>query len=288
MKRRLYAVVLALFLCAASVISASAADEAGVINEIAGIQVGELPRLVDEADLLTDDEEAELLGSLEEISERQKVDVAVVTANSLGGRSAEEAADDLFDYGGYGFGEERDGLLFLISMEERDWHISTRGYAITAFTDAGLDFISGEFLEDLSDGFYASAFTTYAEWCDNFITQARTGEPYDVDHLPKLPFSIFGFIILSFGAGFVIALIATGIMRSQLKSVYSQRKGDKYIKKNSMKLTKKEDLFLYKKVERRVREKEEAPKPKSTSSPGGSTTHKSASGAKHGGKGGKF
>ncbi len=288
MKKSLYAVMLALFLCVISVTSVFAADEADGTDKIAGIEIGEMPRLVDDADVLTNDEEEELLNKLDEISERQKVDVVVVTAKALEGRSAMEAADDLFDYCGYGFGQERDGLLFLISMEERDWHISTRGYAITAFTDAGLDFIAEQFLDDLKEGYYASAFTTYAEWCDNFITQAKTGEPYDVDNLPKLPFSVLGFAVLSLAVGFFIALIATGIMRSQLKSVYKQRKGDEYIKKDSLKLTKTDDLFLYKEVQRKLKPKDDPPKSSGSSSSGGSATHTSSSGATHGGTGGKF
>lgn len=287
MKKYVYAMSLAFFLCIGPAVPVSAAGEAGAPDQIAGIDIeaGEMRRLIDDADLLTDEEETELLNTLDEVSERQAVDVVVVTADALNGRTAEQTADDLYDYCGYGFGEERDGLLFLISMEERDWHISTRGYAITAFTDAGLDFLSEQFLTDLSDGYYASAFATYAQWCDDYITQAKTGEPYDVDNLPRLPFSIFGAALLSFGPAFLIALIATGIMKSKLKSVHGESRGDDYIREGSFKLSKQEDLFLYKEVSRRLKPKDP---PKSDSSSGGSTTHKSSSGATHGGRGGKF
>ena len=42
-----------------------------------------LPRLVDRGELLTDREESELLSKLDEISERQKMDVVVVTVDGL-------------------------------------------------------------------------------------------------------------------------------------------------------------------------------------------------------------
>lgn len=283
-----YVMILAWFLCAVNVISASAAEDADEPEKIAGITVEALPRLVDAADLLTEDEEEKLLGLLDEISTRQEVDVAVVTADSLDGRTAMEAADDIFDYCGYGFGIERDGLLFFISMGEREWHISTHGYAVTAFTDAGLEFISEQFIDDLKEGSYAAVFQTYAEWCDNYITQAKTGEPYDVDNLPKLPFSVLGVGIFSLGAGFLAALFVTGIMKGRLKSVHSQRKSDAYIKKDSFKLDKRDDLFLYKDVRRRLKPKDDPPKDVSSRPSGGSTTHTSSSGATHGGAGGKF
>lgn len=252
----------------------------------------DMQRLVDEAGLLTDSEGKELLGQLDEISERQQVDVVVVTVDSLDGMSAMEYADNFYEANDYGFGEERDGILFLISMEERDWWMSTSGFGITAFTDAGLEYISEMIISDLSEGDYAWAFTTFADLCDDYITQAKTGEPYDVDHLPKDPLVLLVFLVMALAVGFVISLIATGIMRLKLRSVYSKTEADSYVKKGSLKLTVENDLYLYKHVDRREKPKEENTSSTgstgSTRSSGGSTTHKSSSGKKHGGAGGKF
>lgn len=253
----------------------------------------DLPRLSDMADLLSDSEESELSDLLDEISERQQVDIVVVTVESMEGETAEVYADDFFDYNGYGFGDERDGILFLISMAERDWHITTRGYGITAVTDAGREYIAEEFQFDLSEGEYAAAFTTFANLCDDFITQAKNGQPYDIDNMPTDPVTYFaGNFILAFAIAFVIALIATGMMRLQLKSVFGQSTASDYMKQGSLQLTKKNDLFLYKKVERKKKEQESKPVSTAPSSPprptGGSKTHISSSGAKHGGGGGKF
>ncbi len=244
---------------------------------------GNLPRLVDEANLLTAAEEETLLEKLDEISERQQVDIVVVTVDSLGGVSPMAFADDFYDFYGYGFGSEKDGILLLISMEERDWYISTAGYGITAVTDAGWEYIAERFTEDLSEGDYAGAFTIFAGQCDDFITQARTGEPYDVGNLPKKPFGFGLHFAVTFGAGFVIALIVTGDMAGQLKTVGSKRAADNYVKPGSMQLTKRSDLFLYHRVSRRAR-----PTGSGSRSSGGSSTHRSSSGRRHGGGGGKF
>ena len=117
------------------------------------------PLLVDEAGLLTEEESSELLNKLEDISQRYENEVGIVTVNSLEGKTAEAYADDYYDYNGYGYGENDDGLLLLISMGEREWAISTYGYShTTAFTDAGLEYIRGEFQSKLSSGEYAKAF----------------------------------------------------------------------------------------------------------------------------------
>lgn len=245
-----------------------------------------MPRLVDDADLLSDGEESDLLEILDEISERQQVDVVVVTVGSMDGKTAEAYADDYFDYNGYGYGDERDGILLLVSMDERDCYISTSGYGITAITDAGREYMLDIFVDDLSSGNYATAFTSFANLCDDFITQANTGEPYDVDNLPKEPFEFVFNIVLALVIAFIIALIVTGIMRSKLKSVRSQSAADDYLKQGSMNLTKKNDLFLYQNVDRRKRPENNTSS--SSGSSGGSKTHTSSSGRTHGGGGRKF
>ena len=141
-------------------------------------------RLADQAGLLDTDQKESLCNTLDEISERQQADVVVVTVNSLDGKSAQDYADDFYDYNGYGIGTAKSGILLLVSMEARDWHITPTGFGIRAITDAGLDYISDQFLPYLSDGEYLDAFETYADLCDEFLTQAKTGNAYDGDHMP--------------------------------------------------------------------------------------------------------
>lgn len=244
----------------------------------------QLARLVDDAGLLTDTERGELRKLLDEISERQKCDVAVVTVNSLGGKSSEAFADDFYDYNGYGMGSGDDGILLLLSMEERDWAISTYGFAIPAFTDAGQEYMVGKFRSDLGAGEYASAFETFATLCDEFLTQAKTGEPYDKGHLPNtvgfLPF-LGGAFVFFLPLGFVVAMIITGIMKKSLTSVMLQGAARNYVRKESVSISGKHDHYLYKTVSKTARASE-------SSSGGGSSTRTSSSGRSHGGSSGKF
>lgn len=242
-------------------------------------------RVVDMAELLSDSDKTALLSKLDEISERQKLDIVVLTVNTLDGKTPRDYADDFYDYNGYGFGENKDGILLLVSMEDRDWWISTTGYGITALTDAGIEYISKKFLSDLSDGDYAQAFTTYAELCDQFITQAKTGEPYDIGNMPKEPFNIAWNILVAFVIGLVVAFVVTNIMKKQLKTVQLKSEANNYVKSNSMIVTENRDLFLYNQVSRRARPKETDNR---SGSSGGSSTHTSSSGSSHGGGGGKF
>ena len=285
MKKRLTAIITALLLCTMMTVpSVFAAEEyATSIGPYDTIILSERSRMVDMADLLSDSEEKELQNQLDEISERQKVDVVVVTVDSLGSKSPMDYADDFYDYNDYGFGNKNDGILLLLSMEERDWYITTTGYGITAITDAGIDYISDKFVSYLSDGEYADGFEVYAELCDEFITQAKTGKPYDVNNMPKEPFKVFPKIIIALGIGFAVAFVVTMMMKGQLKSVRRQAAADSYVKQGSMVITDSRDLYLYRTISRTAR-----PKSSSSSGGGGSSTHSSSSGSSHGGGGGKF
>lgn len=264
MKKRIFSLFFALLLLVTAAIPAFAAAE--------------VPRLVDDAGLLSSREERDLLSRLDEISFRQGADIVVVTVDSLGSKTPMAYADDFYDDNGYG----KDGVLLLVNMEDRDWWISTSGRGITAITDAGIEYISDRFLPDLSDGNYAEAFEIFADQCDAFITQAKTGTPYDVGHMPREPFRAVRNLIVALVVGFLIALIATGVMKGNLKSVRKQAAANSYVKANSLTVTDSRDLFLYTQVIRHARPKD------SDSSRDGSGSHTSFSDSTHGGGGGKF
>lgn len=266
MKKKISVFLMALFFCIAVVIPVSAESS--------------LPRFWDEGGLLTEDEGKELKSKLDSISEKDKVDVAVAVVTSLEGKSVSVYADDFYDMNGYGYGAERDGILLLICLEDRDWYITTAGFGITAITDAGLEYLSGQFLPDLSDGKYMEAFTTYADLCDEFIEQAKTGSPYDTGNLPKKPFRAGMNLLISLAAGLIAAFIVTGSMKGQLKTVRRKAAAGNYVKNGSMHLTENQDFFLYSHVDRQEKPRD--------NQPGGSSTHTSSSGVEHGGGGGKF
>lgn len=267
MMKRLFGSLSVLLLCAVMAIPAFGASD--------------LPRLLDGAGLLTETEQSALLAKLNEISERQQIDVIIVTTETPEGKTPRNYADDLFDQNGYGFGTEHDGVMLLVSMEDRDWWITTCGYGMTAITDDGIRYISDRFLPDLKDGDYAAAFDTFAGLCDEFITQAKTGQPYDGSHMPKEPFNVGSKLLVAMVISFVIALIVTGSMKAKLKTVRMQTAAASYVRANSMNITESHDMYLYSTVSRTKRQE-------SGGSSGGSSSHTSSSGRTHGGGGGKF
>lgn len=241
-----------------------------------------LPFLVDGAGLLSEEEAADIETKMTELNQKYDMDYVIATDDDANISSAMEAADDFFDYNGYGAGEDRSGTLLYINMATRDVWISTRGFGITAFTDAGIDYILDQLVDGLGDEAYYETFETYTTLCDDFTQQAKNGTPYDVDHMPEEPFPWLGGLILCLALGAIVALIYVLVLRGQLKSVAPNESAADYMVKGSMNMTNAREFFLYRTVHKTERPQD------NSSGGGGSTTHTSSSGATHGGGGRKF
>ena len=240
------------------------------------------PLLVDDADILSDSEESKLLEKLTNISQDIDCEIAIVTVNSLEGKTAEAFADDYYDYNGYGAGAGDDGAILVLAMDNRKYAVSTYGYAHKALTDAGLKNIRDNFLPKFKKGDYYEGFNIFADLSSDYIKSARNGHIMDVKDF-KEPFD-WGFsIIISLGIGLVIGLIAVLVMESQLKSVALQKSAVNYVKPGSLNVTNGSELFLYANVDRQYIEPSS-----SSSSSGGSSSHTSSSGRSHGGISGSF
>ena len=204
----------------------------------------DMPRLVDGAGLLSSSEARELTSKLDKISNETECDITVVTKNSLGGQGVESVAHQVFKENGYGFGTNKDGVILLISMEERDWAITATGFAQTALNEEARETIAGKIVGDLGNEEYAKAFTRYADICKDVITKARDGKTF------RSPFPAGRNFVIALVISLVIAFVVTGTMKGELTSVRSQAEAKAYIKQGSIKVTESTDRFLYKRTEK--------------------------------------
>lgn len=227
-------------------------------------------RLTDYADILTDSEEESLSKLLDKISEKRECDIVIVTTvldeseNYYYGEEEKAAiteafADSFYDENGFGYGETRDGIMLTISMGPRYYDILGNGYG-DELMQADRDYILDEMYGYMSSGEYYQACKTFAKECEASIVDDKT-------------VGLFG-LVVAFGIGAVAALIVTGSMKAQLKSVALKRSAQGYVKPGSMKLNLQNDIYLYQTVTRTAR-------PKDTSSGGRSG---GGGGRSHGGR----
>ena len=242
-------------------------------------------RLLDDADLLTDGEESLLLDKLNDVSNKWNCNVVVLTVDNHSG-PIQDYADDYFDYNGFGADFNDNGILFMLSMYDREWAISTSGRAQYAFTDYGQEYLFDQMRGDLADGDYYDAFVTYVNVCDRLLEMDSQGTPYDIG--TKEPVTASGILVRILGSifgGSLVALIPLLKMKSDLKTVRMAANASQYQESQGIRLTRQEDRFV-----RKTLHKTPIPKDNDSrgSSGGGSTLHTSSSGHSHGGSHGHF
>ena len=230
-------------------------------------------RVVDNAGLLSDSQRNDLSNKLDSISSKYGVDVVIYTDDSLHGLTPQACADAFYDESSYA----GDGIVFMLNMEDRDWAISTKGFGITAFTDAGQQYIMDDIKSYLSDNDYYTAFDKFADYADDFIKHAKDGKPYDKGNLPKKPFKAVQDAIIAILAGLGVGGIRAGSLKAETQTVRRATKASSYLMGN-IQLTNSNEIF---------RGSELRPIQRSSGG-GGSSTHVSSSGETHGGSSGKF
>lgn len=285
MNKKIVSILFAFVLCFCMVLPAFAVTDSTEINGFAD----EYSRVIDYAGVIPQQEEDKLVEQFDEIANRQKVDIVICFANSLDGKRTSDYAEALYEKNNYGYGENKDGIMLLVSFENRDWYIATRGYAIQAFTDAGIQYIGNQIKGDLGEGNYYAAAEYFGRLCDEFITDAKNGNVYDEpmgavddgDDGSVLPPPVW--ILISIAVGVVIAFIIVGSMKRKLHTVNMQAAANNYLKNGSLNITESNDIFLYSNVTKTAK-----PQDNDSNSGSGSSTHESSSGNTYGGGGGTF
>lgn len=303
MKKKLLSFILAFLLCVSLVPAALADSDKSIVYDQEG---------------LFDEFDTEIInGKLAELNRIYGVDVAVVTASSLDGKTAEEYADDFYDENDIGQGENKDGILLLISENERVWAISTSGSCIDVFTDDDLDYIAGNLLPYLSDEDWSGAAISFADDCgpclsayepdegnysddtdDDYdydytpsvmyfnsvwLIGSLTDDDYDYDYTPSVMYFNSVWLIGSLLVGLIVALIVTLSLKRGMKSVRMKSSAADYLRAGSFTPGRREDLFLYHTVSMTAK-----PKDDDNDRGGFSSTHVSSSGSTHGGRSGSF
>ena len=251
----------------------------------------ETTRVIDNADLLTAEQIAELNGRALELGKTYNADIVIVTQDDLGkersGGSesdvlilAQDFADDAYDYSYY---SQDGGVLLLHSSKERAWHISTTGSGIGVFTDYGIERIGEELVPFLKEGDFFATYSKFLDLADRFYMEARDNKPYDVDHVYKSPRNVWKDLRNAAIISAIIAFIVLFILRRSMKTARLQSAADYYVRAGSFKLVHSRDNFLYSTTTSTKVSSEN-----SSGGGGGSSTHTGSSGSSHGGGGGRY
>lgn len=238
-------------------------------------------KVYDFADLFTDSEEQSLYEEITKYIDKYKMDLAVVTISSNVKSSAEEYADDFYDYNNFGINSSRDGVLFLIDMDTRNIHMTTTGQAIKMYDDKRVDEALDLVYQHMTNKEYYLGTTKFINKIGNDMDSGvpssnknmvidKEGNPHMIKRVNYLFITILSF---------VIATIVIVILIAKNKLVRKATTAEEYLVKDSIKINDDGTSLISSNTVKHKIEHDSG----GSSSSGGSSFHSGSSGSSHGG-----
>ena len=298
--KKIKGIMICLLICTFLVMGSMAvwADQTGAVS-------GQ-PRIFDQAGLFSETEIIQLEEKIAQCRKSTKMDVVIVSAYADGERSAEEYADDYYDYGGFGVGKKASGVLLLYYMDGPgqpggECYISTAGTMINMLTDERIESILDDVYGDLGNRDFAGAAEHFLEDVKAYVKEGVESGQYTYDRDTGEIVRYHSIRLYEVAIAMVIAGILAGSVCLDIKKRYAMKQSSREVS-NSLQAYRADCAFHFsvagdKMVNKYVRS---VPIPRNTSSGGGgrghsgsssagrSTKHTSSSGSSHGGGGRRF
>jgi len=223
------------------------------------------PRVVDNADIFTDLEEARMLEAIGKVQELG-IDLVIFTDNSSYGYDRGTYAEAFHYFNGYGFGEDFTGTVLFICMEpgNRGWWTAASGEVMDFYTYDVINALDDRLYPYMSGGDYGGGVLSYigdvydlyeaggipSEWG----YKSYTGDPgyYPVESSRD----ISKILLFGAGAGVLVGLISVSSKKRAMKTVRTAGNASDYLVPGSFVLWKNRDVYLYSHVTRVKRETE--------------------------------
>ena len=171
MKKRICCFLLAFLLALVSCVSVAAAEQTGA----------QLPYVTDAAGLLSENENMLLEKMAERVSKKYGVGVYIVTVEDYRDFHSEgvyKATYTIYHEYTMGEGPNRDGIMLLLSMDDRDWAMFCYGSRCEyAFNSYGQEKLEKVFLDNFGENDWYGGFEDYVKECSVYLEKASAGKP---------------------------------------------------------------------------------------------------------------
>ena len=271
-KRFVLAMVLCIALCLAfgGAAYASSGGSPGYVTDTVG--------------LLTQEEQRELETTAAQLAERYGCGVYVIIVDDYtdytNGSTRDFAKETYINYD-LGVGEDKNGILLVLSISDRDYYLLTKGdIANAAFTDYGQEQLTQEFLDDFRYDNWFAGFRDYMSTAGQYLEAAENGTPVDIYSDDEIDPAVSAGVDILFIVVIpcLISLAVCGIFAAQMKTARRQTGARGYISHGGVDMRVTQDQFLYHTETRQ-------PIPQNDNNSGGGTTVNSAG---HSHSSGKF
>ena len=200
----------------------------------------QLDNITDDAGLLSEPQWQQLEKMAEAVSQKYGVGVYIVTVDDYRDFNAGTPFQTTYTiYHEYNMGEgpDREGIMLLLSMDDRDWAIFCYGEnSEYTFSESGRKVLKEGFLDNCKDSDWAGGLEDYIRECARFLESAAEGKP-----VKQSPVTV---ILIFCGVALLIALVATLTIWERMNSVAMETTAHAYISGN-LELTEKTDRFTH-------------------------------------------
>jgi uncharacterized membrane protein YgcG len=250
MKKTWIALLLCLLLCLA-LMPAAAAE-------------GTLAHVTDEPGILTAAEKNELETRAAAFGEKYHCEIYIVVINDYRERTNGDVgacAEELYSYFDLGYGADRDGLLLLLSMADRDYALTSYGhFADACFNDHNKDLVEKNFLDNFRGNDWFGGFSDYLDLADDILATAvshgfspeQESQRFSGLKYPSLTYRYSGVykmpvglkLLIGLGVPCLIALAVCSAFKAQMKTARLATTAEAYVVPGSADLQIQEDRFI--------------------------------------------
>ena len=198
--------------------------------------------IFDISDLLTFDEWEKLEARAADISQRHGCGVYVAFVDDFtkygDGNDVYKTTYQIYHSNELGMGENRDGIIILLSMAERDYAMFVYGtYAETAFNSYGQEKLEKAFLGNFKEDDWYGGVSNYLSTCDEYLTRADAGKP--VRESPAL------LIAIAVVASCLLSGAICLFLKRSMKTVHQKVEANEYVAPGGLQLSKQYDRYTH-------------------------------------------
>lgn len=198
--------------------------------------------IFDLSDQLSYEEWVELEARASDISQRHGCGVYAAFVDDFteygGGNDVYKTTYQLYHASELGMGADRDGIIILLSMDDRDYAMFVYGdHAEYAFDRYGQKELEDAFLGYFGDNDWYGGVSHYLDTCDEYLTRAEEGKPVRKNTLPMY--------LIVVAASCAIAGGICLMLKWQMKTVHKKAEANEYVAAGGLNLTKQYDRYTH-------------------------------------------
>ena len=254
MKERIRCLLLTFIIALVFCVNVSATEQTGA----------QLYYVTDEAGLLSENENMMLEKMAETVSQKYGIGVYIVTVEDYRDFHSEgvyKATYTIYHEYTMGEGPDRDGIMLLLSMDDRDWAMFCYGSRCEyAFNSYGQQKLEKVFLDNFGENDWYGGFEDYIKECSVYLEKAASGKPVRA--------SLFFPILIVIGLSLLAAAVIVSVIWQKMENVLKKATANAYVSAG-LQLTEQTDHFTHKTTSSRKIER---------SSSGGGSSHSESGG----------